>query len=326
MNQKSFNKAVSIVTLVFFLGTPIGVFAQTYQQLQQQIQALQIQVTTLQSGPQANQPQTQSQVQALQLQIQQLQQQQQYVNQYPQQPYYGGGSQQGGAGNALGQLGFLSMLGGLGSGGAAGGNNQLLSGLAIGSMLGGGGFGGAGGGGPLGSVSQALTLAGALSGNVGLMLAGMITSMIGGLVGGAGGTPQRGAVDEGYVAPGQAGPYGAGYGSGGYNPYYSPVPTATPVPVASCEKTIFIVKDTTVTPNTVKPYPTAVEIPQNQCVLAINSDTGASHTVQVKEQDTVKATQSIDKEKSHIFRFENKKTYTLCVDAVAAACTTVTVK
>ncbi|OGY30952.1 MAG: hypothetical protein A3C02_01135 [Candidatus Andersenbacteria bacterium RIFCSPHIGHO2_02_FULL_45_11] len=319
MNQRSFNKAVSIVTLVFFLATPLSTFAQTdYGEFgdagnREDVPGSGFMDYTLGNSGSDALLKTKAPTGLIQ-----------DTTGVPTGCGPNGCGANAGSGlNAAG--GFLNMFGG----GGAGGNNQLLSGLAIGSLMGGGG-----GGGATGAVSQALTLAGALTGNMGLMLAGMITSMLGGLAGGAGATPQRGNVDEQYVAPGQAGPYGAGYGSGGYNPYYSPVPTATPIPVASCEKTIFIVKDTTVTPNTVKPYPTAVEIPQNQCVLAINSDTSASHSVQVKDQDTVKATQSIDKEKSHIFRFENKKTYTLCVDAVAtstssgqaAACTTVTVK
>ena len=285
MQHRSF-KIVSILTLFFFLATPISVFAQVNQQT--------------------------AQLQQLLL-LQQLQ-----------------GNQQGGAGNALGQLGFLSLLGGQGG---LGGNNQLLTGAALGGLMGGGGFGGGGGGGggggPVGIVGQALTLAGALSGNMGLIIGGMITSMIGGFVGGGmGATPQRGTPDEQYVAQGQAGPYG----SGGSSPYY---PTPTPgtsggqggSSSTACQESIFIVKDTTVTPNVVKPYPTTKTISQNGCVLAINSDS-ASHSVQAKRQgsDAVVSQQTIDQQKSHSFRFPDKNTYTLCVDGNASACTTVTVQ
>lgn len=325
MNQRSFNKTVSIVTLIFFLGTPLGVFAQISYEAYE-VQRLQAEVQSLQARPNQDTA-IQAEIQRLQGRIQVLQQQIQNGNQR----YSNGGtwaqnpnSQGGGGANGLGQALLLSsVLGGQGGAGA-GGLNPAMLGLAM--MGGGGGLGGGGGGGPLGSVSQALTMAGALSGNMGLLLAGMITSMIGGLAGGAGSTPQRGAVDEQYVAPGQAGPYG----SGGYNPYYAtptPFAGATPVPSAACAKSIFIVKDTTVTPNVTKPYPTAIEIPQNQCVLAINSDS-AQHSVQAKAQgsDAVITTQSILNQQSHIFRFPDKKTYTLCVDATSAACTTVTVK
>lgn len=192
-------------------------------------------------------------------------------------------------------------------------------------MLGGGGRGGlgglggaGGGGGPAGQVGQVLTLVGALTGNMGLLIAGMITSMVGGL---GGSTPQQGAVDERYVGQGQ------GYGNGGGgNPYY---PTPTPVvnPVAStCTSSVFIVKDTTATPNVTKPYPATATVAQNNCVLAINSDT-AAHTVKIKKQgETATVEQVVAASASHIFRFAAKNTYTLCVDNVATACTTVTVQ
>lgn len=305
MNHKSFNKAVSIVTLVFFLGTPISTFALTAQEIATRIIALQ----AIQN-PSADQ----SQLLATLLLLQQSQNQQQ--------PYYGQGQQpQNGAGNGLGQALLLSsVLGNQGQNGS--GINPLLLASAI------GGGAGAGSGGPLGSVSQALTLTGALTGNMGLLIAGMITSMIGGLVGGAGGTPQRGAVDEQYVAPGQAGPSGAG----GYNPYYTtptPVPTATPTPVTACKESIFIVKNTTVTPNVVSPYPNdrTLSIKQNECVLAINQDSN-DHTVNVREQGqtAVKKSASITKETAQILRFETKKTYTLCIDSATTACSTVAVQ
>lgn len=279
MQHRSF-KIVSILTLFFFLATPISVFAQVNQQTQQ-LQQL--------------------------LLLQQLQ-----------------GNQQGGAGNALGQLGFLSLLGGQGG---LGGNNQLLTGAALGGLMGGGGFGGGGGSGPVGIVGQALTLAGALSGNMGLIIGGMITSMIGGFVGGGmGATPQRGTPDEQYVAQGQAGPYGAG-SSSPYYPTPSPSAGSGQSTASTCKESIFIVKDTTATPNITKPYPNTKTINQSDCVLAINSDS-ASHKIQAKKQgsNTIITEQTIDREKSHAFRFPDKNTYTLCVDGNASACTTVTVQ
>ncbi len=313
--HKNFLTFASIFTLVFFLGTPLSAFALTAQQTQQLATLLVLQ----QSG--AITPQD---AQTLLL-LQQLQRQQQPY--YGQQPYSGYGQQGYGAGGGGGGLaqGLLlsSVLSGQGGGlgGGAGGINPLL----LAGVLGGGGFGG-GGGGALGGVSQGLMLGGMLSGNMGLLIAGMITNMIGGLVGGAGGTPQRGAVDEGYVAPGQAGPYGAG----GYNPYYTtPTPIPAAAPVASCEKTIFIVKNTTVTPNVVSAYPNdrTLSIKQNECVLVINQESD-DHTVKVREQgqDAVKKSVSITKQTAQILRFETKKTYTLCVDSATTACSTVAVQ
>ncbi|MEK7499741.1 MAG: hypothetical protein AAB649_03995 [Patescibacteria group bacterium] len=211
-----------------------------------------------------------------------------------------------------------SCSGGSQSASAAGGLGGIGAGLLIGQMLGGAG-GAGGGGGPAGQVGQVLSLVGALTGNMGLLIAGMITSMMGGLAGGS--TPQQGAVDEQYVGQGQ------GYGNGGGgNPYY---PTPTPVPgsgQAACTSSVFIVKDTTVTPNITKPYPATSSIAQNSCVLAINSDT-AAHTVKIKKQgETTTQDQSVGASASHIFRFSTKNTYTLCVDSVTAACTTVTVQ
>lgn len=255
--QKSSFKTVAVLSLFFFLATPISVFA-------------------LGSCP--------------------------------------GGNCGAGSGN--------SGAGGLFGGGGGDGVGGLGAGLLIGQML--GSQGGAGGGGPAGQVGQVLSLVGALTGNMGLLIAGMITSMIGGLAGGA--TPQQGAVDEGYVGQGQ----GYGSGGGGGNPYYpTPTPaTASPTPVAAaCTSSVFIVKDTTVTPNVTKPYPATSSIAQNNCVLAINSDS-ASHTVQVKKQGetAASATQAVAASASHIFRFAAKSTYTLCVDGVSNACTTVTVQ
>lgn len=252
------------------------------------------------------------------------------------------------------QGGYLPPVGGNNFGNAPGGNAggidpSMMALMMMGGGLGGGGFGrggfggggfggggfGGGGGGPVGMVGQALTMAGMLSGNMGLMMGGMITSMIGGFTGGAGGgyggTPQQGYVDEQYVAPGQAGPYGAGYGASPYYPTPTPanIPriTPTPTPVASCAKSIFIVKDTTVTPNVTKPYPVTVDIAQNECVLALNSD-ASLHRVQasLQGQDAIIADQNINSQASHIFRFATKNTYTLCVDTSATACTTVTVR
>jgi len=254
--QKSSFKVVAIVSLFFFLATPISVFAQC--------------------GP----------------------------NGCP----GSGGSKNAGAFGAGGD-----QLSGVAQG-------FLLSQVLGGGRGGLGGLGGAGGGGggPAGQVGQVLTLVGALTGNMGLLIAGMITSMVGGL---GGSTPQQGAVDERYVGQGQ------GYGNGGGgNPYY---PTPTPVvnPVAStCTSSVFIVKDTTATPNVTKPYPATATVAQNNCVLAINSDT-AAHTVKVKKQgETATVEQAVAASASHIFRFAAKSTYSLCVDSVSTACTTVTVQ
>ncbi|MDA1168952.1 MAG: hypothetical protein O3A36_01280 [bacterium] len=228
----------------------------------------------------------------------------------------GGNCNAGAGGQSAGAAGGL-FGGGAGGGEGLGG---IGAGLLIGQMLGGqGGLGGAGGGGPAGQVGQVLTLVGALTGNMGLLIAGMITSMMGGLAGGA--TPQQGQVDEGYVGQGRG--YGRG---GGGNPYY-PTPTPTQAPTAStCTSSVFIVKDTTVTPNVTKPYPATSSIAQNNCVLAINSDT-ASHTVQIKKQgETTTQDQAVAASASHVFRFTSKNTYTLCIDSVSTACTTVTVQ
>jgi hypothetical protein len=226
-----------------------------------------------------------------------------------------------GGGNGLAQGLLLGSL--LNQQGGGGQNAGLLAALALG---GGGGLGGGAGGagGAPAKVGQVLTLLGALTGNMGFLIAGMITSMIGGL---GGATPQQGAVDERFVGP------GAGFGSGGSganSPYYpTPTPQApTPTPAAAaCNESIFIVKDTTATPNVTKPYPTSTSVAKNSCVLAINSDS-VSHAVQVKEKDKsdVITTQTISGTQSHIFRFPEKKTYTLCVDSSASACTTVTVQ
>ncbi len=312
MQYRSFKKTLTVFTLFFFLATPISVFAQglTSAQVQQLIQLQALQRTGALTAQDAQLLQTLT-----------LLQQQQYPQQFGQQQGFGQG-----AGNALGQLGFLSLLGGQGG---LGGNNQLLTGAALGGLMGGGGFGGGGGGGggPVGMVGQALTLAGALSGNMGLIIGGMITSMIGGFVGGGmGATPQRGTPDEQYVAQGQAGPYGSG-SSSPYYPTPSPPAGSGQSTASTCKESIFIVKDTTATPNITKPYPNTKTINQSDCVLAINSDS-ASHKIQAKKQgsNTIITEQAIDREKSHAFRFPDKNTYTLCVDGNASACTTVTVQ
>ena len=81
MNQRSFNKAVSIVILALFLATPLSAFALTAQQAQQLATLLVLQ----QSGAI-----TPEQAQTLLL-LQQLQQQQQFQ----QQPYPHGNSPPG---------------------------------------------------------------------------------------------------------------------------------------------------------------------------------------------------------------------------------------
>lgn len=232
----------------------------------------------------------------------------------------GGCSGGGGGGQGAGAAGGL--FGGGGGGGE--GLGGIGAGLLIGQMLGGAG---GGGGGPAGQVGQVLSLVGALTGNMGLLIAGMITSMMGGLAGGA--TPQQGQVDEGYVGQGR------GYGNGGGgNPYYpTPTPVSgntspTPTPVATaCSASVFIVKDTTVTPSVARSYPATTSIAQNNCILAINSDT-AGHTVTFKKQGDsgVTVEQSVAASSSHIFRFSTKNTYTLCIDSVANICSTVTVQ
>lgn len=313
MNKRSF-KFVASFTLFMFLATPIGAFAQC--------------------GP--------------------------------------GGCSGGGGGQSFGGDSFSGgassgggLFGGGGSGGG-GGLESIIAPLALASAFGGlgrggagaGGLGGGGGGG--GQIGQALTLAGALTGNMGLLMAGLIMSMLGGL--GGGNTPQQGNVDERYVGQGQGygnggGSYGngygnqgygngygnQGYGSGyaggqGYNPYY---PTPNPIPgtvvnapnTAACNQSLFIVKDTTVTPNDIKPYPSSISITQNQCVLAINTDNTSSHQVTVRAQSTssVNAGQSIGVASSHIFRFSRTGGYTMCVDGADSytaipGCTVVTVQ
>lgn len=230
------------------------------------------------------------------------------------------GNQQNGFGQGV-------LLGSLLNDQNGGGQNAgLLAALALG---GGGGLGGGanGGGGAAGQVGQVLSLLGALTGNMGFLIAGMITSMIGGL---GGATPQQGAVDEQYVGQ------GAGFGSGGSglnNPYYpTPAPQApAPTPAASaCAASIFIVKDTTVTPNVTKPYPTTTSVAKDGCLLAINSDS-ASHVMELKKKNNTDYVANdrfttIAGSQSHIFRFPAKNTYTLCVDSSASACTTVTVQ
>lgn len=293
MQKRSF-KIVSSLVLFFFLATPFSAFAQLNSGQSQQLLTL---IALQQSGAI-----TPEQTQQL-LVLQALQ-----------------NNQQGAGGNNLAQ-GVL--LGSLLNNQEGGQNPGLLAALA----LGGGGFGAGGAGGQIG---QALSLLGALTGNMGFLIAGMITSMIGGL---GGATPQQGTPDEQYVGQ------GTGYGSGGSglnNPYY-PTPTPrpsqspTPTPAATaCAASIFIVKDTTVTPNVTKPYPAAISVAQNGCVLAINADP-TSHTLELKKKNNVDYTAAdrftnIAGSQSHIFRFSAKNTYTFCVDSSASACTTVTVQ
>lgn len=221
-------------------------------------------------------------------------------------------------------------LAGLFGSGAQGGLDpmSLLLGGVLGGGLGGGGFGGAGaggGGGGAGQVGQVLTLVGALTGNMGLLMAGMITSMLGGLAGGS--TPQTGSVDEQYVSQGQS--FGSG-GSGLYSPYYpTPTPGApSPTPAASaCSATIFIVNDTTVNPNVTKPYPSTTSVTQNNCVLAINTDTvKQAVTIQPTSQTSgaALAITEVAPGASHIFRFSTKNTYKFCISP--SACSNVTVQ
>ncbi len=202
-------------------------------------------------------------------------------------------------------------------------NTGLLTALALSGGLGGRGGLGGGAGGQLG---QSLTLLGALTGNMGLLIAGMLSSMLGGLAGGS--TPQQTAVDEQYVGQGQG--YGTTNGTGANNPYY-PTPTpATQPPVAACTASMFIVKDTTVTPNVTKPYPAASSVAKNGCVLAINAD-AASHVMELKKKNNVDYVAAdrfttIGGTQSHTFRFSASGTYSFCVDSSASACTTVTVQ
>ncbi len=215
-----------------------------------------------------------------------------------------------------------NTAGGLFGGGAGGIDPSMMMMLPLLMSGGRGGLGGGlgGGQGGAGQIGQFLTLAGLLSGNMGLAMAGLLTSMLGGLAGagGQGATPQQGRVDEQYVAPGQAGPGGIAAN----NPYYtvptpSPASTSpTPTPAPACSQSIFIVKDTTANPATTKPYPTTLTIPQADCALVINADT-ASHSL---------GGNSVAAQASQIFRFGTKKTYKMCIDASTTACTSVTVQ
>jgi hypothetical protein len=171
--------------------------------------------------------------------------------------------------------------------------------------------------GGLGGMRQFLALAGLLSGNMGLAMAGLLTSMLGGLsgAGGQGSTPQTGKVDEQFVAPGQGGP--SGLAGNANSPYYTtPTPNPSASPTPSCSQSIFIVKDTTANPVTTKPYPTAITIPQTDCALVINTDT-ANHSL---------SGNNVDLQTSKIFRFGTKKVYNMCIDASTTACTAVTVQ
>ncbi|OGY36684.1 MAG: hypothetical protein A3E36_03865 [Candidatus Andersenbacteria bacterium RIFCSPHIGHO2_12_FULL_45_11b] len=191
----------------------------------------------------------------------------------------------------------------------------------------GAGAGGSGGGGGTQQAGQMLMLAGILSGNMGLAIAGLITSMLGGLASGAGGgagnTPQQGSVDERYVAPGQAAPFGGGAGAN--SPYFNPpsgIPGSgggaapSPAPAAACSKSLFIVKDTTATPASTKPYPNALTIPQSDCVLVLNADS-APHSL---------GGNSVAALSSQIFHFASKKVYNMCIDNSTTACTAITVQ
>ncbi len=316
MNQKSFNKIFSIVTLVFFLGVPLSAFAFTPADLQRLL-ALQV----LERAGTITPEQREILTLLTLAQSQQQFSQNQFNNRNQQQNF--GGQQQGGN-NQFQNLAMLSAIGGP----QGGGINPLLF---AGALSGGGP---PGGGGALGSVSQALTLAGALTGNMGLLLAGMITSMLGSLGGGAGATPQRGNVDEQYVAQGQR--FGSGgnaqghFGAGGQNPYYTtpdPQPNATATPAPSCSQIIFIVKDTTVNPAVTKPYPATATISQNDCVLALNTDAVAyGVTIQPTSQTTgaALAIEQVAARASHIFRFATKNTYKFCISS--SACSVITVQ
>lgn len=196
-----------------------------------------------------------------------------------------------------------------------GGMNPLL--LMMMMQGGRGGLGSGSGAGGVGQVGQFLALAGLLSGNMGLAMAGLLTSMLGSLsgAGGQGATPQTGQVDEQYVGPGQGGP--SGIGGNANNPYYTtPTPNPSTSPAPSCSQSIFIVKDTTATPATTKPYPDKVSISQSDCALVINTDS-TSHSL---------GGNSVDAQNSKIFRFGTKKTYNMCIDSSTTACTAVTVQ
>ncbi|MEO6077831.1 MAG: hypothetical protein ABIP54_03520 [Candidatus Andersenbacteria bacterium] len=214
-------------------------------------------------------------------------------------------------------IGTPSLVSAQTPGGGLGGMNPAMLLLLMQGGRSGLGGGGSGGGGGVAQIGQFLALAGLLSGNMGLAMAGLLTSMLGGLsgAGGQGSTPQTGKVDEQYVAPGQAGPNGV---AGNANsPYYAtPSPSASVAPTASCSQSIFIVKDTTATPVTTKPYPTSITIPQTDCALVINTDT-VSHSL---------SSNTVDAQTSKIFRFGTKKVYNMCIDASASACTAVTVQ
>lgn len=219
---------------------------------------------------------------------------------------------------------FIATPGFASAQGLLGGNQNNQNGLGGMSplllmmmMQGGRGGAGSGGSGGVAQVGQFLALAGLLSGNMGLAMAGLLTSMLGGLAssagGGAGSTPQTGQVDEQYVAPGVGGPASVAANS----PYYiTPTPNPSASPTPSCSQSIFIVNDTTASPATTKPYPSTLTIPQNDCALVINTDT-ADHSLQ---------SNSIAAKTSQIFRFATKKVYKMCVDASTTACTSVTVQ
>ena len=213
------------------------------------------------------------------------------------------------------------LLGGSGSG-ASDPTSGLLTGLLVGKMMSGGSLSGssAGGAGGAGQAGQFLALAGLLSGNMGLAMAGMLMSMLGGLAssagGGAGSTPQTGTVDEQYVAPGQAGPSGVAANSPYYTaPSTSPTPSTSPAAPA-CSQSLFIVKDTTVNPATTKPYPATESIAQSDCLLVINAD-AASHSL---------GGNSVAAQASQIFKFQTKKVYKMCIDNSTTACTSITVQ
>lgn len=219
---------------------------------------------------------------------------------------------------------------GAGFGGQPGVSNDFTQGALFGSLFNNGNQGGLGGPNQGGGAQfgQGLSLAGALTGNIGLMIVGQLMSMLGGLAGGA--TPQQGAVDEQYVGQGQRFGSGNGASYGAYDPYYTtPTSPSTDSGQAAlaCASSLFILKDTTATPNMTKPYPDKMSVLKDGCVLAVNADT-APHNIEVKKQGqaVVSNNEAIAASSSHIFRFSAKNTYTLCVDSSSSACTTVTVQ
>ncbi len=302
MHMPSFTmKAVTLGILLVLFATPFSAFAEftatNYEQL--------IYLQALQDAGTIDEDQA-AQLQQL-LILQQLQGQQ--------------GSSNGNS--ALQNYALLQALNG------ANGDSNINPALLSMAMLGGGTLGnnnGGNNGGVFSQIGQGLSLGGMLSGNIGLTMIGMIMSMLGGL---GGATPQRGPVDEQYVAPGQAGPnkFG-GKGSAADSPYYTAPASKQPQTstASTCKQSLFLVKDTTTNPVITKAYPSSITVAKDECVLAINSD-DASHSVQAKQQgkNDVAANQQIASKQSHVFRFSSRNTYSLCVDS-GTTCTTVTVQ